>query len=74
MFPQDYIIPELVNLCFIHSSIIFPVSVNMQLQALLVSALAATASAYRISVYSSDNYQGTQRSYVSQPRLKSNCS
>ncbi|KAF3029610.1 hypothetical protein E8E12_000450 [Didymella heteroderae] len=36
----------------------------MQLQSLLVSALAATASAYRISVYSADNYQGTQRSWT----------
>lgn len=41
----------------------------MQLQALLVSALAATASAYRISVYSADSYQGTQRSWVSQHTL-----
>jgi hypothetical protein len=39
----------------------------MQLQVLLTGALAATASAYRISVYSADSYQGTQRSYVSSP-------
>lgn len=46
----------------------------MQLQALLVSALAVTASAYRISVYSADNYQGTQRSYVSELYPPSDCS
>ncbi|KAF2994987.1 hypothetical protein E8E13_003959 [Curvularia kusanoi] len=37
----------------------------MQLQALLLSALAATSSAYRISLYSADSYQGTQRTYTS---------
>lgn len=39
----------------------------MQLQALLIGALATMSSAYRISLYSADNYQGTQRSYVSPP-------
>lgn len=35
----------------------------MQLSTLLVAALAGTSSAYTLSVYSADNYQGTQKSY-----------
>ncbi|KAK4456536.1 hypothetical protein QBC42DRAFT_342313 [Cladorrhinum samala] len=38
----------------------------MKLSSILVAtaALAGTSSAYRLSVYSSDNYQGTQRTYT----------
>ncbi|KAK3988262.1 hypothetical protein QBC44DRAFT_329760 [Cladorrhinum sp. PSN332] len=38
----------------------------MKLSAVLVAAtaLTGTSSAYRLSVYSGDNYQGTQKSYT----------
>jgi len=37
----------------------------MQLQALLIGTLATISSAYKISLWSANEYQGAQRSYVS---------